>query len=89
MDFSKVNLMSMWTVIIATLTASLWMFTNIAWASDISRIEARLIKSDLRELRAELKAEDDESARARLEQDIQEALDALCDVKPEDRECHG
>jgi len=86
-DPSRVNLMSMWTVIIATLTASLWMFTNIAWASDISRMEARLIKSDLRELRAELKVEDDESAQERLERDIQEAIDDLCDVKPEDREC--
>lgn len=87
MDFSKVNLMSMWTVIIATLSASLWMFTNIAWASDIDRMEARLIKGDLRELRAALKVEVSESARERLEQDIQEAIDELCDVKPDDREC--
>lgn len=90
MEASKVNLMSLWTVVAATLTASLWLFANIAWASDIERIEARLIKRDLRDLRAELviaKSEGREKAVELLEADIQDAIDALCDVKPNDREC--
>lgn len=90
MEASKVNIMSLWSVVIATLTASLWLFANIAWAADIERIESRLIKRDLRDLRAELvvaQAENREKAIELLEEDIQDAIDALCDIKPEDREC--
>jgi len=90
MEASKVNIMSLWTVVAATLTASLWLFANIAWASDIERIESRLIKRDLRDLRAELAlAEEQGRDRAAdlIREDIQDAIDALCDIKPDDREC--
>ena len=88
MDLSKVNLISLWTVAGGTLMASLWLFTNIAWAEDISRIEARLIKQELRELRADLKQATDPQHIEDIKDDIQEALDDLCDIKPNDRECN-
>jgi hypothetical protein len=37
----KVNLTLLWTVLLGTLSGSLWIFNNIAWASDIQRIEVR------------------------------------------------
>ena len=40
----KLNLALLWTVLTATLGSSLWIFNNIAWASDIQQIEIRLIK---------------------------------------------
>ena len=88
MDLSKVNLMSLWSVMILTLSGSLWLFTNIAWSADVDRIEVRLIKKDLRDLRRELEIETNPALVNRLMEDIQEAIDALCNIKPDDRECH-
>lgn len=87
MDASRINLMSLWSVMLITLSGSLWLFTNIAWASDVDRIEVRLIKRDLRDLRHEIEHDTDPALKARIEEDIQEAIDALCDIKKDDREC--
>ena len=87
MEATKINIMTLWGVVLATLSGSLWIFTNIAWAADVDRIEVRLIKRDLRELRQELAREHDEAYKRTLEQAIEEALDDLCDIKPDDREC--
>lgn len=67
--------------------AVLWLFTNMAWASDIDRMEARMIRQELRELRKELREATDPSYQQSLREDIQEAIDDLCEVKPDDREC--
>lgn len=82
-----INIASIWTALVATGGAMLWLFQNIAWSADIERIEIRLIKQDLRELRQELERETDDSARRRLEEYIEELIDDLCTIKPEDREC--
>jgi len=87
MQATKINIITLWGVVVGTLTASLWVFTNIAWAADVERIEIRLIKRDLREMRHELEHEHDDDDRRRLEQFIQEAIDDLCEINPDDREC--
>ena len=83
----KINMALLWTVLLGTLSGSLWIFNNIAWASDVERIEVRLIVRDLRELREELAREDDPDAALRLEQYIEELLDDLCRIEPDHREC--
>lgn len=82
------NIASIWAALVATGSAMLWLFTNIAWASDIDRIEARLIRQEIRELREELKHATDDAHRRHLEEYIQQAIDDLCEVAPEDRECN-
>lgn len=77
----------LWTVLLGTLSGSLWIFNNIAWASDVDRIEVRLIVRDLRELREELRNEEDPDAADRLKQYIEELLDDLCRIEPDHREC--
>ena len=84
---NKINAALLWTVLLSTLSGSLWIFNNIAWASDVDRIEIRLIVRDLRELRDELEAEDDPDDAARLQQYIDELLDDLCRIEPDHREC--
>ena len=61
------NIASIWAALVTTGTAMLWLFTNIAWASDIDRIEVRLIKQEIRELRTELRETQDEDYRKALE----------------------
>lgn len=83
----KLNLALLWTVLTATMGSSLWIYNNIAWASDVDRIEVRLIKSDLRDLRRELRDETDPDMREYLKREIEEVIDDLCSIKPDDREC--
>ena len=83
----KINLALIWTVLTATMASSLWIFNNIAWASDVSRIEARLIKRDLRDLKNELERESDPDEREEIRREIEETLDDLCQIEPEYREC--
>jgi len=81
------NLISLWSVVSVTATASLWLFTNIAWASDVERLEARMIKSDLRDLRKDEKEAETNEGKVLLSEDIEDAIDDLCRIEPEDREC--
>ena len=83
----KLNLALLWTVLTATMGSSLWIYNNIAWASDVNRIESRLIKRDLRDLRNDLERETDPDERAEIEREIEELLDDLCQIEPEYREC--
>lgn len=84
----KLNLALLWTVLTATLGSSLWIFNNIAWASDIQKIEVRLIKQDIREIRREIAAHtEDEATLEYLRHELEELIDELCLVKPDDREC--
>ena len=88
MDLSKLNVVAVWTGVVSTATACLWLFTNIAWAEDVDRIEARLIKQELRQLRDALRHATDPAHIEDIKEDIREAIDDLCDVKPNDRECN-
>lgn len=74
---------------LGTLAAGmLWLFTNMAWASDIQAIEVRLIKQDIREIRREIAAHtEDEATLSYLQEELEELIDELCTVKPDDREC--
>lgn len=83
----NLNFASVWTALVGTAVAMLWLFQNMAWAVDIARIEARLIRQDIRDLREELRHATDDQHRRHLEESLQEAIDELCEVVPEDREC--
>jgi hypothetical protein len=78
------NIASIWAALVTTGTAMLWLFTNIAWAADIERLEVRMIKADIREIRAELREYPDDD---RLREELEELIDELCLIKPDDREC--
>ena len=78
------NIASIWAALVTTGTAMLWLFTNIAWASDLERIEVRLLKQDIREIRRELREFPHDE---RLKDELEELIDELCLIKPEDREC--
>lgn len=68
----------------STVLAVVYMFTTFASAADVERIEVRLLKADIREIRRELKEYPDDE---RLKEYLEEAIDELCTIKPEDREC--
>jgi DNA-directed RNA polymerase specialized sigma subunit len=84
----NLNIASIWAALVTTGTAMLWLFQNIAWADDITRIEVQLLKQEIREIRRELRdrPQDDEVSEW-LEKDLEELIDALCTIEPEDREC--
>jgi hypothetical protein len=79
--------MSIWAIMAATASGMIYVTTNFASAADVERIEYRLIKQELRELRRELEDEEDPEMRARIQMDIEEVIDDLCIIAPEDREC--
>lgn len=82
------NIASIWAALVTTGTAMLWLFTNIAWASDIEQIEIRLIKQDIREIRREIATlGPDEATLEYLEEELEILIDELCTIKPDDREC--
>ena len=84
----KLNLALLWTVLTATMGSSLWIFNNIAWASDVQKIEVRLIKQDIREIRREIASLGEDEATLRyLEEELEILIDELCSIAPEDREC--
>ncbi len=78
------NLASVWTALTGTAVAVAYMFTTFASASDVERIEVRLLKADLREVRRELRDFPDDQ---RLQDALEELIDELCTIKPDDREC--
>lgn len=86
----KLNLALLWTVLTATLGSSLWIYNNIAWASDIIKIEVRLIKQDIREIRREIELHGEDEATLHvkyLKEELEKLIDELCNIKPDDREC--
>ena len=88
MNVSKLNLSALWGVLIVSIPGSLWLFTNMAWASDIERIEVRMIKADLRSLRKDkMQFADNPELMKMIEEAIEEAIDDLCRADPDDREC--
>ena len=82
-----VNLGLLWTAVVASASGMVYVTTNFASAADVERIEYRLIKQELRDLRRELDAEDNEEVKERIREDIQEVIDDLCMIAPDDREC--
>ena len=79
-----INMATIWTMLVGTVSAVVYMFSNFASAADVERIEVRLLKADIREIRELLKDDPDDK---RLEEDLEMTLDELCYIKPDDREC--
>lgn len=79
----KVNL----GMITATAAAVVWMFTTFASAADVQDIQYTILKREIRELRKEIRTERSEVAKRFLQEDLQDAIDKLCRIVPEDREC--
>lgn len=78
------NLASIWAALTGTAVGVVYMFNTFATASDVERIEVRLVKADIREVRAELREYPDDE---RLQEELEELIDDLCTMKPDDREC--
>lgn len=56
--------------------------------AEVNGIEVRLIKADIREIRRELRINHlDEELKRFLEEQLAESLAALCERKPDDKEC--
>ncbi len=80
----KLGFSTLWTALAGTVIAVMYMFTTFASAADVERIEVRLLKADIREMRRELKEFPNDR---RLKEYLEEAIDELCTIKPDDREC--
>ena len=85
-----IGLTALWGAVSGTALACLWLFTNIAWAADVEAIEVRLLKQEIREIRREMRDHPhDEEVLDYLKRDLQEVIDELCIIRPDDRECNG
>lgn len=76
-------------MIAATATAVIWVFNTFASAADVERIHYRLLKADIREIRRELQhlPPEAEEAKRILLDELEEVIDELCELRPDDREC--
>lgn len=90
-DMEKLGFNSLWTAMSGTVLVVVYMFTTFASASDvkevkdqISAVEVRLIKADIRDLRSYLAANPNDR---RAQEDLDEMVDDLCSLVPNDREC--
>lgn len=90
-DVNKMEFNTLWTALAGTVVAVVYMFTTFASAADvkevkaqISSIEVRLIKADIRELRVWIR---DHPSDQRAKDDLAELIDELCTIVPNDREC--
>ena len=83
----NLNLVALWGVVTSTALGVLWMFSTFASASEVSDIKYMLLKQEIRELRQAITSEQDPRLRGYLSEDLQKAIDALCRIAPDDREC--
>ena len=83
----NIQLKTVWTMLTSTVLAVIYMFSTFASAADVERIEVRLLKADIREMRRELITAQDPAYESRLREDIAEAIAELCELRPQDREC--
>jgi len=72
----------------ACIGAVVWVFTNFATAADIERIEARQIRSEVREFCYKWATAPDEQ-KDFIGRFVMDAVDELCDVDPDHRWCGG
>ena len=79
----KINI----ALVAAVSSACVYMFSTFASAADVERIEVRLLKADIREMRRELSHATDAAYREALREDIAEAIAELCELRPSDKEC--
>jgi len=82
-------------MLVGTVMAVAYMFTTFATASDledlgdeIGMLDARMIKSQIRDIRSELRHNDVDSVTEDfLLEDLEELIDDLCIIIPDDRNC--
>ena len=84
---SLINLALLWTAVAGSASGMVYVTTTFAASEDVHRIEVRLIKRDLRELRHDLVEATDPAHIEDIEEEIEELIDDLCMVAPDDREC--
>ena len=89
----NITMGTVWTMLVGTAMAVVYMFNTFAKASDVKdsfdKIDYRMIKSDIREIREDLRG-DDLSAEIRTiyETDLEDLINELCLIQPLDRECN-
>ena len=86
---TNLNLTALWGVVTSTALGVLWMFSTFASASEVQEIKYVLLKQEIRELRKDVEAIPDGRAKEILSEDLQVAIDALCRIAPQDRECRA
>lgn len=70
----------------ACIAAVVWVFTNFATAADIERIEARQIRSEIRDFCYKWATAPDDQKEF-IGRFVMDAVDELCDVDPDHRWC--
>ena len=83
----KINLALAVTMITSIAIGIAYVFTNFVTVSDFNDLNHTFLKGEIREIRKELREEDDPVIREYLENDLEELIDKLCRMSPEDREC--
>lgn len=71
----------------STVIAVAYMFTTFVTASDFEDLSHTVLKREIRDLKKEIREEQSPEVKEYLEDDLQELIDKLCRMSPEDREC--
>jgi len=74
-------------MITSTVVAVAYMFSTFVTASDFQELSHTFLKREIRELKREIREEEDEVIKEYLEEDLEELIDRLCRMVPDDREC--
>ena len=82
-----INMGTIWTMLVGTAMAIIYMFTTFATAADLQQLDARIIKADIRQVRKLLREEEDDTIKDFYREDLRELIDDLCDITPEHRYC--
>lgn len=87
MKYERTNLASIWTMLSGVVMVVAYMFNTFATAADVDEIKYMVLKSEIRSLRKDIANEQSSELKTYFQQDLQDAIDALCRVAPQDREC--
>ena len=87
-NLRAVNIAGMWTAVSVTAGVMTYLWGNLAWTSDIQRIEVNQLKSEVRALCYKVETAPPE-ARKMVDQFLMEAVDDLCAVDSSSRYCKG
>ena len=74
-------------MLVSTVAAVVYMFTNFVTVSDFKELSHTVIKAEIREIKREIREETDPHVKEYLQEELDELIDKLCRVEPNDREC--
>lgn len=71
----------------STVVAVAYMFTTFVTTSDFDDLNFTILKREIRDIKREIREEHDPEIREYLKEDLDELIDKLCRLEPDDREC--